>query len=218
MLISVIDEEVDGTGAIWLPVRARARARALRLPAQRGRRRGASPVGDERFYGVSLGEKGVFRFTLHTDGVAGHASMPNIADNALLKLCAAARADGRPAGPGWDVTPGPAALFSRLDLPLDGEQPRGGARGAAGGAGRSSRRSWRPMLRVTLAPTPRGGGGGDYNVIPAAARIGRRLPRPARDGPRRRCWRAWREVLGEDGYRLEFTEIFPGTASVPASR
>ena len=44
------------------------------------------PVGSERSYAVSIGEKGVFRFTLTTDGVASHASVPMGADNALLKL------------------------------------------------------------------------------------------------------------------------------------
>ena len=40
----------------------------------------------QRYYGVCCAEKGVFRFTVTTDGVAGHASMPRIGDNALLKM------------------------------------------------------------------------------------------------------------------------------------
>ena len=39
-----------------------------------------------RFYTLALGEKGVFRFNLRTHGVAGHASIPGVGDNALLKL------------------------------------------------------------------------------------------------------------------------------------
>ena len=39
-----------------------------------------------RVYGVCVAEKGVFRFTLATRGVAGHASIPRIGDNALTKL------------------------------------------------------------------------------------------------------------------------------------
>ena len=54
------------------------------------------PFGDERVYGVCVAEKGVFRFTLTTDGVAGHASMPKIGDNALLKMAPLAAGDGRP--------------------------------------------------------------------------------------------------------------------------
>ena len=62
LVISVSDEEVDGTGAEWLTTRA-AGPGALRLPAQRGRR--ASVRGRRRaLLRVSVGEKGVFRFTL----------------------------------------------------------------------------------------------------------------------------------------------------------
>ena len=39
-----------------------------------------------RFFTLSVGEKGVFRFRLRTRGVAGHASLPAVGDNALLKL------------------------------------------------------------------------------------------------------------------------------------
>ena len=45
-----------------------------------------------RVYCLGCAEKGVFRFTLHTDGVAAHGSMPRLGDNALLKLGAAPRA------------------------------------------------------------------------------------------------------------------------------
>ena len=40
----------------------------------------------QRYYGVCCAEKGVFRFTLTTEGAAGHASMPKLGENALLKL------------------------------------------------------------------------------------------------------------------------------------
>jgi acetylornithine deacetylase/succinyl-diaminopimelate desuccinylase-like protein len=51
-----------------------------------------------RVYLVETGEKGVFRFTLTTRGTAGHASLPRIGDNALVKLAPfiEAFADGRP--------------------------------------------------------------------------------------------------------------------------
>ena len=50
-------------------------------------------------YGVCVAEKGVFRFTLTTTGTAGHASMPRIADNALLKLAPLLEAMRRCAAP-----------------------------------------------------------------------------------------------------------------------
>ena len=45
-----------------------------------------SSFDGRRVYGVCVGEKGVFRFTLTTTGRAGHASIPRIGDNALVKL------------------------------------------------------------------------------------------------------------------------------------
>src|SRR5918994_1879104 len=84
LVISVMDEEVDGTGAIWLCQHEPELARCDYL-LNEGAGESFS-VGDGRVYTVSVGEKGVFRFTVTTDGAAGHASMPMIADNALLKL------------------------------------------------------------------------------------------------------------------------------------
>ena len=69
------------------------------------RRRGASTRSRSA-------EKGVFRFTLTTDGVAGHASMPMIADNALIKLAPLLEAIAA-GGRGWDVTPRPRATARR---------------------------------------------------------------------------------------------------------
>ena len=150
---------VDGRGGRRhrrdLALRARARSSCAATTCSTRATARASPVGDERFYGVSLGEKGVFRFTLHTDGVAGHASMPNIADNALLKLAPLLERMGA-RRPGWDVTPGPAALFSRLGLPLDGGGPDGGARGAAGARARARAARGADAARDARAH-PRGG-------------------------------------------------------------
>jgi acetylornithine deacetylase/succinyl-diaminopimelate desuccinylase-like protein len=71
------------------------------------------------------------------------------------------------------------------------------------------------MLRVTLAPT-RAAAGGDYNVIPAAARIDVDCRVPPGMTETQVLARV-QEVLGEDGYRLEFTEVVPGNASPPGS-
>ena len=133
LVISVSDEEVDGTGAEWLTTERPDLARCDYLLNE-----GAGEsfrVGDERVYAVSVGEKGVFRFTLTTDGVAGHASMPMIADNALLKLAPLldALASRRP---GWDVTPPARDLLAALGLDAD----PAAARGRAGASGRPSTR------------------------------------------------------------------------------
>ena len=49
-----------------------------------------------RLYTLCVGEKGVFRFRLSTEGRAGHASMPAMGDNALLRMIdVLGRLDGR---------------------------------------------------------------------------------------------------------------------------
>ena len=67
---------------------------------------------------MCVAEKGVFRFTLTTTGTAGHASMPRIADNALLKLAPLLEAM-RPGRAGFDVTEGPRLLLEGLGVQLD---------------------------------------------------------------------------------------------------
>jgi acetylornithine deacetylase/succinyl-diaminopimelate desuccinylase-like protein len=84
IVISVIDEEEDGTGAIWL---TEQRPELVRCDWLINEGAGAAfDVAGERVYDVCVAEKGVFRFTLTTDGAAGHASVPTLGDNALLKL------------------------------------------------------------------------------------------------------------------------------------
>ena len=84
VVISVADEEVGGTGA---EIVCAERPDLVRCDYLLNEGAGVSfPLDGERLYDVTVGEKGVFRFTLSTDGVAGHASIPDVADNALLKL------------------------------------------------------------------------------------------------------------------------------------
>ena len=88
LIVVVVDEETGGElGAQWLT--GTSREGPLRPAGQRGRRRGVRVRRGRRarlYYGVCCAEKGVFRFTSPPTGVAGHASMPTIGDNALLKL------------------------------------------------------------------------------------------------------------------------------------
>ncbi|MBK5111063.1 MAG: M20/M25/M40 family metallo-hydrolase, partial [Thermoleophilia bacterium] len=46
-------------------------------------------MNGQRFFTLSVGEKGTFRFTIRARGVAGHGSIPGVGDNALLKLAPA---------------------------------------------------------------------------------------------------------------------------------
>jgi acetylornithine deacetylase/succinyl-diaminopimelate desuccinylase-like protein len=208
LVISVSDEEVDGTGAEWLTAERPDLARCDYLLNE-----GAGEsftLGDGRVYAVSVGEKGVFRFTLTTDGVAGHASMPMIADNALLKLGPLLDAIAS-RQPGWDVTP--PALHLLAALGLDGDP----ATALAALAERAP--EYAPeveaMLRVTLAPTMVDASDA-MNVIPERARlhVDCRVP-PGMDEPA--VLERVHEVLGKTGYRLEFVERVVGNASAPRS-
>ena len=84
-LISVVDEETGGRlGAQWLTEERPDVARVDWLLNEGG---GAvMPYGERRLYGVCCAEKGTFRFRVRARGRAGHASVPALADNALLKL------------------------------------------------------------------------------------------------------------------------------------
>ena len=64
-------------------------------------------------YTLCIGEKGVFRFKLTTQGRAGHASMPGIGDNALLRMVEVlSRLDGRQ--PPFDPYPAGVACLEAL--------------------------------------------------------------------------------------------------------
>jgi acetylornithine deacetylase/succinyl-diaminopimelate desuccinylase-like protein len=208
LVISVSDEEVGGTGARWLTSERPDLVRCDYLLNEGG---GESFAIDGGWaHTVSVGEKGVFRFTLTTDGAAGHASLPSIADNALLKLAPLLEAMAK-RRPDWDVTPASRALLAELGLDLDPS--------AALAALQALAPDFVPeieaMMRVTLAPTMVSASE-QMNVIPAAAHlhVDCRVP-PGMDEPE--VLARIREVLGPDGYRLEFTERLTGTASPPHS-
>jgi acetylornithine deacetylase/succinyl-diaminopimelate desuccinylase-like protein len=170
------------------------------------------PFGDERVYGVCVAEKGVFRFTVTTEGVAGHASTPKMGVNALLKMVPFLQAMGE-RQPTYDVTETPRALLAELGLPLDGDP----APVLAALRERDPILAVivEPMLGVTLAPT-RIFASEKINVIPSRARLAvdcRTPPGMEEDEVRARI----EDVLGTDGYELEFTERVVGNSSPPDS-
>jgi acetylornithine deacetylase/succinyl-diaminopimelate desuccinylase-like protein len=207
LVISVIDEEMGGSGAQWLTATHPDLVRCDYLLNEGGGE--SMEVDGERAYALCVGEKGVFRFTLTTDGAAGHASLPAVADNALLKLAPLIDRIGR-AEPAWDLTPASRALLAELGL--DGDPA------AALAALERRAPALAPlvdaMMRVTLAPTMVEASE-QMNVIPAAARVhvDCRVP-PGMDEPEVRA--RVTEVLGDDG-RLEFTEKVTGNSSPPGS-
>jgi acetylornithine deacetylase/succinyl-diaminopimelate desuccinylase-like protein len=161
----------------------------------------------QRLYGVCCGEKGVFRFTLSVDGVAGHASIPRMGDNALLKLAPLlARLGERQ--PDWDITPEPAALLRALHE--DADDP---------GAALERLRETdpflallvEPMLGVTVTPT-KASASEKINVIPSRASLGVDCRVPPGLGEAEARARI-EELLGPDGYRIEFHEPVVGNRS-----
>jgi acetylornithine deacetylase/succinyl-diaminopimelate desuccinylase-like protein len=211
MVVATVDEETGGgEGAVWLCENHPDKVRCDYVLNEGGGT--VIPFDDTPVYGVCVAEKGVFRFTLTTRGAAGHASMPGVGDNALLKMAPllAALSERRP---GLDVTDAPRALLAALDLDGDGD--------AEAGLERLRERDPRlavfvePMLSVTLAPTVISASE-KINVLPAAARLQvdcRVPPGHGEDTAIRRV----REVLGEDGYEIEWHEKVVGNGSAVES-
>jgi acetylornithine deacetylase/succinyl-diaminopimelate desuccinylase-like protein len=211
LVVVVVDEEVGGElGAIWLCEHHPDKVRCDYLLNE-----GAGavfPYDGERYYGVCVAEKGVFRFRVITDGIAGHASIPRIGDNALLKMAPLlARMAERQ--PGYDFTDGPRALLEGLGLEVNGGVDPALERLRSNDAGLAL--LVEPMLGVTLAPT-RISASEKINVIPASAELRVDCRVPPGLGADHAIARI-REVLGEDGYRLEFTEQVVGNASPVSS-
>jgi acetylornithine deacetylase/succinyl-diaminopimelate desuccinylase-like protein len=208
-LISVADEETGGAlGAQWL---TETRPEVARVDYLLNEGAGAVvPYGDRRLYGVCVAEKGTFRFRVRAGGVAAHASVPGLAENALLKLAPAITALGE-ARPGFDLTEATHALLEGL-----GEDP-GDPQAALDNVARIAPRL-APILdaalRVTFAPTIVSAGE-KINVIPARAelRVDCRVP-PGMgvDVARKRV----AEVLDGD-VEVEFTEETMGNRSPVAT-
>jgi acetylornithine deacetylase/succinyl-diaminopimelate desuccinylase-like protein len=191
LVVCVVDEETGGAdGARWLVDTHPDLVRCDFLLNEGG---GAViPYDGRRAFGVCVAEKGVFRFNLHTDGVAGHASIPKIGDNALLRM---APLLGRMAErqPSHDLTDAPRALMAGLGVDsleqLEAKDP-------------VLAMLVEPMLGVTLAPTM-AHASDKVNVIPSRATVKvdcRVPPGLGQDVARRRI----DEVLGGEGYTVEF--------------
>jgi acetylornithine deacetylase/succinyl-diaminopimelate desuccinylase-like protein len=145
---------------------------------------------------------------LTTDGVAGHASSPNIGENALLKMVPLLQAMAE-RQPEFDVTDPPRALLEALGVPLDGDPVA--ALEALRKRDPVLAGHVEPMLGVTLAPTIISASE-KINVIPSHARLEvdcRTPPGMGEEQVRRRV----ADLLGPDGYRIEFTETVVGNAS-----
>jgi acetylornithine deacetylase/succinyl-diaminopimelate desuccinylase-like protein len=211
LVLVAVDEETGGAdGAAWICEHHPELVRCDYLLNE-----GAGSVvavGGERAFGVSVAEKGVFRFTLTTRGAAGHASMPGVADNALPKLAPLLAALGS-ARPGFDVTEAPASLLAGLGLPVDGDP--GAALGRLRELAPDLAAFVEPMLQVTFAPT-RIGASEKVNVIPSSAwlKVDCRVPPGlGEETARRRIAEVLDGVSADVPYELTFDEEVMGNAS-----
>lgn len=221
LVVAVVDEETGGSlGAQWITREHPDKVRCDMLVNEGG---GPSfEIGAKRFYGVCCAEKGVFRFTVNTAGVAGHASMPKMGENALLKMAPVLeRLAARQ--PSLAPTAEPLALLSGI-----GEDPSD----PAGALTRLAEREPRllallePMFGVTFTPT-KISASEKINVIPSHAelRVDCRVPPGLGEAEVRQ---GIEEVLGSvdglalefggaattrDGLRIEFTEQIVGNRS-----
>jgi len=211
LVVVTADEEMGGGfGARWL---CEERAELVRSDFVLNEGGGvAVDFGAQRFYTLALGEKGVFRFQLRMQGRAGHASVPGIGDNALIKLAPLiARLAEQPP---LDPTPeGVALLTALLGEPVD-EEPAGLADALARVKSENAALAAflvEPMLRVTLSPTM-ARASNKANVIPsrAEALVDCRVPP---------CWGEpeVRErvgaLLGPGDWELEFVDQVIGNSS-----
>lgn len=206
LIAAVVDEETGGAlGAEWITKHHPDKVRCDLLVNEGGGE--FFEYGGKRFYGVCCAEKGVFRFTVSTDGVAGHASMPGMGDNALLKMAPVLeRLAARQ--PGYELTDEPRAMLRGI-----GEDPDDVAASIA--RMREEERMlatmFEPMFGVTFTPT-RISASEKINVIPSRAelKVDCRVPPGLGEEEVRR---GIAEVLGSDGFRIDFTERVVGNRS-----
>ncbi|HZL48927.1 MAG TPA: M20/M25/M40 family metallo-hydrolase, partial [Solirubrobacteraceae bacterium] len=219
LIVAVVDEETGGElGAQWITREHPEKVRCDLLVNEGG---GAVfEYGSGRHYGVCCAEKGVFRFTVTTDGVAGHASMPRMGENALLKMAPVLERLGA-RQPAYELTAEPEAFLRAL-----GEDPDDVA-GAVARMGEADERlvtMFEPMLGVTFTPT-RISASEKINVIPSSAELKVDCRVPPGLGERE-VRRGIVEVLGPAypahpeagdgegaGWRIDFTERIAGNRS-----
>jgi acetylornithine deacetylase/succinyl-diaminopimelate desuccinylase-like protein len=201
------DEEVGaGFGAQWL---CEAEPDAVRCDYLINEGSGDRlMLGGKPFYICSVAEKMSAPFLLRVRGRSGHASMPAIADNALVKAAALIT---KLAGyePELELTPEVVALLETVT----GEKPAtpGQALEQALGIGPAFGELVTPLLSMTLSPTMVTASR-KRNVIPAVCDVtvdSRLLPgtTPAEQHE------IVRKVLGEGDYELEVMEAHGGTRS-----
>jgi acetylornithine deacetylase/succinyl-diaminopimelate desuccinylase-like protein len=211
VFVSVADEEVGGIageggyGLSWLVEAHPGAARCDYAINEGGGSRlvlGGTPV-----YMCTTAEKMSAPFKVTVRGRAGHASMPGIADNALVKAARYLEALGRYEPP-RELIPEARGF---LEAVLGEAPPLDEALQRAGELHPTLPALVEPLLSLTLSPTMIDASH-QRNVIPAQCEITvdcRLLPEqtPADAEP------LIRSALGNGSYELEFTEAVGGTRS-----
>jgi acetylornithine deacetylase/succinyl-diaminopimelate desuccinylase-like protein len=207
LLVAVVDEETGGElGAKWLCETHPERVRCDLLINE-----GGGPhfeLDGQRYYPVCCAEKGVFRFTVTTTGAAGHASMPKLGENALLKLAPVLE---RFATRTPELTPTPEPLALLRAIGEDASDPAG-ALARLGERDARLQTMFEPMFAITFAPTM-ASASEKINVIPSRAelRVDCRVPPGLGE---RETRAAIEQVLGGlDGVQIDFTEQITGNRS-----
>ena len=140
LLVLTADEEAGGgLGAQWLCETHPDRVRSDFVVNEGGG--SLIELGDRRLYTLSIGEKGIFRIRLKDEGRAGHASLPRIGENALLKLSGhlAALTEQPPPEP---TAVGEALLEALLGEPFAGSEGIGPVSNACAPRRRCSPTTW----------------------------------------------------------------------------
>jgi acetylornithine deacetylase/succinyl-diaminopimelate desuccinylase-like protein len=210
LIVAVADEETGGSlGAHWLCDEHPEKVRCDLVINEGGG--SLFEYDGRRCYPVCCAEKGVFRFTVATDGVAGHASMPGMGVNALLKMAPLlARLGERQ--PAYRLSSEAREMLAAL-----GEDPDDPVSAVARLRAADPRLAimFEPMLGVTFTPT-KISASEKVNVIPSRAelRVDCRVP-PGMGEEDVRAGIA--EVLGDDGFTVEFSERVMGNRSPTAT-
>ena len=206
VFVAAADEEVgDSFGLRWL---VQAHPEAVRTDFSVNEGSGERlELGDKVLYLCSTAEKMSSPFVLRVHGRSGHASMPGIADNALVKAAPLVARLGE-----FAVEPQMIPeVEGFLSVLLGDVPPAGEALAAANAVSPLAGELIEPLLGMTVSPT-KAHASDKRNVIPALCEITvdtRLLPgqTPTQAEATIRAW------LGEGDYELVNTEAQGGTRS-----
>ena len=214
LVVTTADEEMGAAaGAQWLCSEHPEKVRSDYVLNEGG---GVSfELDGRRFYTLCVGEKGPCRFLMRARGVAGHASVPGLGDNALLKLAPALERlrEQPPLEPTPEGVAFVAALSGEEIDPHDREALEAAVERLREAAPEVTAYLAEPMLRVTLVPTEASASSKE-NVIPSRAEVLVDCRVPPGMG-RSEALEQARAVLGEtgEGLEFEFTQMVVGNRS-----